>query len=222
MPRRRSRVKTVSACCGQKKGADDAQKGVEIMLHKVKHHKGQTEVVWDEVTGAGDSIEHRLVSADPPRPELRTGLQKLAAYVLETCELPRGYGERLTVISVSLNYNDKLGRGLTVTSLRDVDTADSPVVINTPHLTEMRWPMYLAPLVENLVKEAESFRLGRRAQTELPLRAEADQITDDPTVSIEAPDGKVLLGPIKSSEFSKIAKKISERGAKANGAEAAQ
>jgi hypothetical protein len=149
------------------------------MLTKIKHSKGETEIIWKEENGlTGESIEHKLTCSEPPRPELVDALQAFTSYVIELCELPSEYGDTLSVTGVSINENEHMGTGIVVTSLKKVSKANSPVVINTPHLSKdascdggPKWPVYVAGMLDALESEATLYRQGRRSQQELPLTA---------------------------------------------------
>jgi hypothetical protein len=148
------------------------------MLTKIKHSKGETEISWREENNIkGESVEHKLICSESPRPELVSALQEFAGYVIDLCELPGEYGDSLTVTGVSISENDHMGTGIVVTSLKKVTKANSPVVINTPHLSATascdggpKWPPYVNGMLTRLESEATLYREGKRAQQELPLR----------------------------------------------------
>lgn len=146
---------------------------------KIKHAKGQTVLEWED-SGPRQSVVHSLSSHDAPRPELLSALAALERFVLDICELPLTYGEDLTIQSVSLSAHDALGMGVVVTALKKLAAAQSPLVLNTPFVSETasaegapRLPRYMVDLIGTLELEAERFRQGERAQQALALDAPA-------------------------------------------------
>ena len=140
---------------------------------KIKHSRGEVELAWRD-DGLRQNIEHRLTSSESPRPEFLTALQDFKRYVLHLCELPGGYDAEMTISSVSISSNDTQGRGIVVTALKKLPDVNSPLVLNTPHLTETasydggpELPSFACAMLDRLEEEAAKFRSGERAQQEL-------------------------------------------------------
>jgi hypothetical protein len=143
------------------------------MYTKIKHTAGETTLEWQD-SNAKESVSHSLNSHEDPRPEFKTALQALTAFVCGICELPLDYTDEMTISSVTLTDHDTLGRGCVVTALKKLSRAQSPLVLNTPHVTETpaadgqpALPGYAIDLLERLVDEAERYRKGERAQQDL-------------------------------------------------------
>lgn len=142
-------------------------------------------LVWSEVKATGDVIEHNLSSPDAPRPEFLIALKELQPYAAKVCECGT-WGVALRPIGVTLTVNDKSGdTGCVITCLRNVTISSAPLVLNTPHLMEEAWPKGLDTAIEALIKEAELYVHGNRAQGMLPLT--------EGTVTIEGAGKKVTV-----------------------------
>jgi hypothetical protein len=120
------------------------------------------------------SIEHRLVSSQEPRPEFIKALQAFTQFVRHLCDLPMSWESGLTIQSVSISESDTQGRGLVVTALRKLSGANSPLVLNTPFLPETasadgqpELPSFAVRMLNTLEDEAAKYRAGERAQLDL-------------------------------------------------------
>lgn len=120
------------------------------------------------------SIEHRLVSTQEPRPEFLKALGAFSQFVRHLLDLPMSWENGLTIQSVSISENDAQGRGIVVTALRKISGANSPLVLNTPFLPEEassedgpELPSFAVRLLNELEEEAAKYRAGERAQTDL-------------------------------------------------------
>jgi hypothetical protein len=122
--------------------------------------------------------EQVISSFDTPLPTFNQALQALSADVCSICELPEAYAERMRVSSVSISWTNDI-MGAVITGLRRVNAANSPVVLNTPHLPAEDYgggegptlPGATLERIEALVTECERYILGERAQQDLPLSA---------------------------------------------------
>jgi len=159
-------------------------------FQKIKYKDRKTELRWcvrnretlDETTS-------ELTSTQPPEPAFLLALQALKADVLKLLELPADYGDGMEVTSVSLSYGDDGRMGVVVTSLKSLEEANSPLVLNTPHLPELdiddQNPCMPGPMqqrVRELVALAKRFAQGKRAQQDLfdtenePVEAEKPEL----------------------------------------------
>lgn len=139
---------------------------------KIKHSKGTTTFTRVEDRANKDSVEQTLTSHETPRPEFNTALQALTSWVVRICELPIDYATDMTVTGVSISVGEY--GGCVVTALKKVADANSPVVINTPHVPATatsengpEMPPSTVQLVDVLEEEALRFWNGERAQVEL-------------------------------------------------------
>lgn len=148
------------------------------MFTKIKHNKGQTELAWTDERLSGETVEHKLTATDTPRPEFIEALQSLKVHVLDVCELPKEYGESMTIIGVSISENESQGRGIVVTAVKKVSGANAPVILNTPHVPEEseHGPTLSRSALDalnRLEEEATAYRQGQRAQQDMFATKEA-------------------------------------------------
>ena len=144
-----------------------------MAFSKIKYAKGDVTIAWKD-EGPRSTVTHEMQSGEAPRPELFTALQAFATFVLDIAELDSGWQRDLTIQSVSIGESEALGRGIVVTALKKVTGAHSPIVLNTPFLTELpsseggpRLPRYAIDMLDTLEAEAAKFRAGERAQQSL-------------------------------------------------------
>jgi hypothetical protein len=106
-----------------------------MRFKKVKWDEKEVTLIWTTESGT-ETHERELTSKNAPHVDFASALQALRGDVLSVCELDDAE-EDLRVQSVSLSFSEKSGlRGAVVTGLKPVQIANSPVVLNTPHLTE--------------------------------------------------------------------------------------
>jgi hypothetical protein len=121
---------------------------------------------WDQLS---------LNSGDKPAPSFHAALQALAQDVVELCELPLDYRERLIVKSVSFSYGGEAQvMGATITAQMALRKSNAPLLLNTPHkakdfYAETGDPKQLldpecVERLEALMIEADDFINGVRAQ----------------------------------------------------------
>ena len=137
------------------------------MAYEVPNKKGS----WDEFT---------FVCSDEPRQEFFTALAVLAEHVIEMCELPAAYLEKIKVRGVSFSFggeNDTMGA--TISASMVLINSHPDLNINTPHkAVEMYNPEtpedYMQLLsgecieaLSELITECEAYIKGERAQGSL-------------------------------------------------------
>jgi hypothetical protein len=128
---------------------------------------------------AGDVDEFEIVCKDKPAPEFVTALAALRTHVAEICELTDNYCQDLEVRGASFSYGGE-GKvmGATITALKTVSTARSPLCLNTPHLPSEPYsdreddetPCLsddAAEALDHLCLAALAYVDGKRAQVEL-------------------------------------------------------
>lgn len=154
--------------------------GAKVRLEKLEKNterKGQTK---------GGFIE----ASDLPLTDFSVALQAFAPLVVGLLDLPGHWSGELTVRSVSISQEDEDDRlGITVHLLKEVDGANSPWNIHTPHLRQPltdaetgasgfyddEWQQAL----DDLSVEAERYWAGERQQTNLFDGAESES-EDEP------------------------------------------
>lgn len=127
---------------------------------------------WDEMV---------LTSSDEAKESFHEALQALSIDVVEMCELPEDYKERVIVRSVSFSYGGKNDTmGATITATMKLLRSNVPLNINTPHKIEEFYSdegdeaqLLSEDCVHRLYElgyQAELFMKGERAQ--IPLFVE--------------------------------------------------
>lgn len=122
--------------------------------------------------------KYSLTCSDEPRPEFRLALERLATHVVEMCELPYEYKQRIIVTGVTFSYGgESETMGATIISQMELENSNTNLNINTPHKTsefysETGDPKQLLTYecledLENLINEVELYIEGERAQMNL-------------------------------------------------------
>lgn len=108
---------------------------MNIRITKIKYDGGTVEIHYDILSeqGNGDDIKTILKSTDKPKEGFLKKLSALAKHVEKICQLPEGYCSFADIRGVSFNYSHEI-MGAVITALIKVETANSPVCINTPFL----------------------------------------------------------------------------------------
>lgn len=97
----------------------------------IEYEKPGHEESWDKFT---------TDCSEAPQPSFNQKLQSLKQYVLDLCEFPASQIDRFKVMGVSFSYKGDEGiMGAIVTAQKRVKGADSPMIINTPHLSSKRY-----------------------------------------------------------------------------------
>jgi hypothetical protein len=132
---------------------------------KIKYDGKQVELAWSEKKKSTEII-HTLSSKEQPDKELGDSLSAFADFVERICQLPHAWMANVRVTSISVNVEEKDGRlGLVITSQKKLIDANSPLVINTPHLRQAlklgeEGPGFFLVAMEDAIERAESAALG--------------------------------------------------------------
>lgn len=142
-----------------------------MRISKVNHNttSGKTTIAYETVENEGkDTLEHVLHTGDDPAPSFVAALEALRAEIETLAELPEGYLTAVRGITIHRDEEDPDGEWtVTYTATKTLGDSRSPLVLNTPAV--------LPPSpkgVRALLKEAEAFVRGTRAQQELPFKEE--------------------------------------------------
>lgn len=154
---------------------------METRINKVKYDRkiNQVLIEYDQIReDKDDEIKINLKSNDKPLPEFIESLNNLSQFVESICELPDGYCSQAEIRGVSFSWSHEI-MGAVITALITIASANSPVVINTPHLPSAQYsetgqsPL-LSPkctyALKQLLHEAERYINGEREkddQTEI-------------------------------------------------------
>lgn len=152
-----------------------------MRIRKVKMTKaGRIQISYEKKNRKGDWDEYSLSSSEAATPGFHDALAALRADVVEMCELPVEYEERISVTGVSVSISeDREIPGATITAQLRLDKSHAPLNLNTPHKAE---EMYAEDAPEDkksllsgecidalhaLYHEAERYVKGERAQGDL-------------------------------------------------------
>ena len=105
-----------------------------IRILKVKRKKQGAKIEFENAT-ADKTDKFTFDCGDDPVPAFDKALGVLVDHVVEICELPEDYAEGMKVSSVSFSYggpNETMGA--VITAQKSLSTANSPLILNTPHL----------------------------------------------------------------------------------------
>lgn len=153
-------------------------------ISKIKYDGSKVRIEYEAERKDKRFDEQVIASFDTPLPEFNQSLQALTEDVCTICELPSDYAGQMRISSVSISWtNDILGA--VITGQRRVKTANSPVILNTPHLPCSDYgggdgptlPEETLTRLERLITECERYILGERAQQDLPLTNSSTTIT---------------------------------------------
>ena len=154
---------------------------MSIRINKVKITK-QNEIsinyeVKNERIDTWD--EYSLSCSDAPRPEFEKALRNLNAHVIDLCELPQAYIDRIKVNGVTFSYGgaDEV-MGAVIVSQMALKYSNCDLNLNTPHKASDSYSDQEADpdqllsedcveALEDLCNEATRYIKGDRAQTNL-------------------------------------------------------
>jgi hypothetical protein len=163
-----------------------------MRINKAKITKyNQIAIVYQDGLGNGD--EYSLTCRDKARPEFYEAMTALAEHVIEMCELPDDYLERITVRGVSFSYGGENNTmGAVISASMELKESYQPLNLTTPHKASA---MYnpgtpddekqlltgdCIDALEALQKECEAYIKGEREQGS--LFCEAEVIDNQPTI----------------------------------------
>lgn len=146
-----------------------------MRFKKIKFDGVELRLEWSEETGKQDeSHDHVLISKERPAAEFYNALGALVQPVIELLELPDEYATGLEVRGVSFSHDKNERMGAVVTCLKDLEEANAPLVLNTPHLQEAdvddpnpQLPHEMVQALDQLRHQALRYVGGYREQREL-------------------------------------------------------
>jgi hypothetical protein len=136
-------------------------------------------IAYEKQSKTGLYDDYSFTCSEAPRPELLKTLQALAPHVVEMCELPKSYVDRIIVTGVSFSYGgEQEVMGATIISQMKLNQSNCDLNLNTPHKASDSYTE--APADEkqllsddcisalfNLCEEIEMYINGDRAQVKL-------------------------------------------------------
>jgi hypothetical protein len=151
-----------------------------LRIKKVKVTKEKRILIMYEKKGKnGWWDEYSLTCSEDARPEFHQTLRDLRTHVLDMCELPENYLDRLTVRGVSFSYGGEAEvMGATISASMELYESNQGLNINTPHKAEDSYcdapadPKQLLDAkcikcLDRLMEESELYIQGDRAQGSL-------------------------------------------------------
>lgn len=158
-------------------------------FNKIKFDGSHVYLAYDEINEeTGAKNEHTVKSTEKPTPAFISTLGSLRSDVAEWVDQLNEWGNNLDIRGVSLSWTDGI-MGACITALKPLENSRSPLVINTPHKPKTPYSegdpdgdnycltTDCAEAIERLIKVAEGFLDGERAQTSLDLH-------DDPPMRV--------------------------------------
>jgi hypothetical protein len=152
------------------KESDEVSK---IKINKFKYNRktNEVQVNYQQIMPHGmDDINIELKSQDKPLQTLVLLMDSLVKFVSQICQLPDEYCKDAEIRSVSFSHTKDI-LGAVMTALIPLDSANSPVVINTPHLPSEQYsatgnsPILSKECVDTLIllqAEIEAYIKGDR------------------------------------------------------------
>lgn len=148
-----------------------------MRIKKVKVNKaGKIIMEWEQQAKSGSGWdEYSFCCSEDARPEFHDALKVLAQDVIEMCELPDNYLEKITVKGVSFSWSQDIMGAVIVASMK-LDKSHQSLNLNTPHkASEMYNPdtpedekqllsSECYERLEVLLQESELYIQGERAQ----------------------------------------------------------
>lgn len=162
---------------------------MEIRINKIKYERKSGNVVidYDQLYASkDDEVKVVLKSSDKPLPEFIANLDQLGRFVEEICELPEGYCFQAEIRGVSYSWSNEI-MGAVITALVPIASANSPVVINTPHLPSASYsegseapilPYECSRILKLLMGEARKYITGDREKSS-QMQMSFDEATDE-------------------------------------------
>lgn len=141
---------------------------------KIKFDGSKVTLGYEIPRKDGDPDEFTVFCADLPAPEFDQALQALAVDVAGICEMPDSDAVKIKVRGVTLTWAHDI-MGACITAMKSLKTAQSPLVLNTPHLPSESYSDTDCPVLrtdcihrlDRLALEAERYLNGERAQGSL-------------------------------------------------------
>lgn len=136
-------------------------------------------IAYEKQSKTGLYDDYSFTCSEAPRPELLKTLQALAPHVIEMCELPKSYVDRINVTGVSFSYGgEKEVLGATIISQMKLNQSNCDLNLNTPHKASESYSEAPADekqllssdcvsALEDLCAEVEMYINGERAQMKL-------------------------------------------------------
>jgi len=163
---------------------------MKIKRFNYNRKKSTVEIEYEGIPIVPTDKAHVSFEAkDRPVSELVMLLDQLRPHVETICSMPKDYCKDAEVRSISFSYKNNI-LGAVITVLVDLDSTNSPLLINTPYLPAEHidddsdaplLPEACVELLESILEGIEEYIKGKRApkdQTELEFPKEP--VTENP------------------------------------------
>lgn len=146
----------------------------ETRFTKIKYDGAKVRIEYEVEREGKEPDEYSLFSGDAPTTAFQAALGELRQDVIAICELPLEQIDKLHIRCVSVSHTNGI-MGACITALKSVQTANAPLVLNTPHLPSAPYSDNPEPLlpaetcerIRALMAEAQKYIDGERAQGDL-------------------------------------------------------
>lgn len=141
-------------------------------INKIRIGEGKLTIDYRNKVGE-TTQDTEITSTERALPSFYDTINLLCPHVVKMCELPDGWKENISIVSVTFKRDDDLF-GVTITAAKTIRASNSPFLIHTPFATEKSpeseasgIPAAMLRTLRQLEKEAEKFVQGHRAQGKL-------------------------------------------------------
>jgi hypothetical protein len=136
-------------------------------------------IMYEQKSTTGAWDDYSFTCSEKPRLEFNQALEALAPHVVEMCELPDSYLNRIEVRGVSFSYGgDKEVMGATISASMKLDKSNQNLNLNTPHKASDSYNEYPADpkqllsdgcvdALDEFISEVSAYIRGERAQGKL-------------------------------------------------------
>lgn len=139
-------------------------------ITKIKWKNGRMHLEYSVERERGkDPDEYTMTCAEAPRPAFEDAFSQLASCMAKEAELPTAMIPELKPAGVSISYYDDGRWGVVISGVRALKKSNVPLVLNTPHKPAEGSHGETVSIVEDLIREAEAYIKGDRAQGSLAL-----------------------------------------------------
>jgi len=170
-----------------------------MRFRKIRYADGVVTLELEDQPSADQEEQRVITSKERPRKAFLHALDALGLPALTVCELPLYFVDELTVRAVSISYDEQGNRGVVVTSLRRLKNLSTPLVLNTPNLSERgadqgkaTMPAAMRLALDALEREARLFVEGLREQADLFDETAAPEDDEDLMEHVGAAIGRTM------------------------------
>jgi hypothetical protein len=148
-----------------------------MRIKKAKVNKDEKiTVIYEQQSKTGLWDEYSFTCSEKARPEFYRAMNSLAPHVIEMCELPENYLDRIEVRGVSFSYGgDKQVMGATITAQMKLENSNCNLNLNTPHKASDSYSDSPADEMQLLTTDCISDLDALCKEVELYIKGEREQ-----------------------------------------------